>query len=396
MDKYLKVKKIMCISLTISLCVQRLSMAIGSTFLGISMVCFFYLLKTAYNNGDLRARVEPYRMYYLVFGFAILCFVPSVILSENFKDSLKLFFEMWFYRMMPFYIVTLFINNKKWLEKMFLFLLFSLSIDSLVAVGQIFLGITYRGWGFGGNSLNLASILSVIIPLVLIMILDNTVFVRLRKICLLLLACMILGILAGKSRGAWLTLSIITTILLLIYAMKNKKVVVCFLSAIICLGAFFIVSNDYKNRFLSITNVTDNTSNSARLSMWKASWNIIKDHPVVGVGLGQFGHEYQTKYFLEKRFSHYNHCHNNVLKIWAETGTFGVIGFLTMCFYILLSNFIVWLKDRNTYSLMICSSWLSFLIFGMFDVIIDHGAITKIWWFILGTLLVMLNEKKSL
>jgi len=370
-------------------------MAIGSIFLGISMLCFLYLLYKTYNNGDLKERVEPYKKYYLVFGFAMLCFIPSIVLSENFKDSLKLFFEMWVYRMMPFYIVTLFIKNSKWLEKMFLFLLFSLSIDSLVALGQVLLGMTYRGWGFGGNSLNLASILSVVIPLVLVIILDNTFLVRLKRITLLLLPCMMLGILAGKSRGAWLTLSIVTTILLLIYARKNKKIVVYFLTVLICLGTFFLTSSDYRNRLVSITNVTTNNSNLARFSLWKASWNIVKDHPVVGIGLGQFGHEYQTKYFLEKRFSHYNHCHNNILKIWAETGTIGVIGFLTMCLYILLSNFTAWLKYKNAYSLMIWSGWLSFLIFGMFDVIIDHGAITKIWWFLLGALLVMLNEKRN-
>lgn len=390
---YLKVKKIMAISLMMSLCFQRLSMAIGSIFLVISMVCFLCLLNKSYNNGDLRTKVEPYKKYYLVFGFAMLCFVPSVVLSENFKDSLKLFFEMYVYRMMPFYIVTLFINNNKWLEKMFLSLLFSLSIDSLVALGQVLFGVTNRGWGVGGNSINLASILSVVIPLVLVIILDNEVLVRLKKICLLLLPCMILGILVGKSRGAWLTLSIVTAILLSIYTMKNKKIVVYFLFASICLGAFFVTSNDYKNRLVSITNVTTNYSNLSRLSLWKASWNIIKDHPVVGIGLGQFGHEYQTKYFLEKRFSHYNHCHNNVLKIWTETGTLGVIGFLTMCLYILLSNFIAWLKYTNAYSLMIWIGWLSFLIFGMFDVIIDHGAITKIWWFLLGFLLVKANKK---
>lgn len=393
MTMYLKVKKIMAISLMMSLCFQRLSMAIGSIFLVISMVCFLCLLNKSYNNGDLRTKVEPYKKYYLVFGFAMLCFVPSVVLSENFKDSLKLFFEMYVYRMMPFYIVTLFINNNKWLEKMFLSLLFSLSIDSLVALGQVLFGVTNRGWGVGGNSINLASILSVVIPLVLVIILDNEVLVRLKKICLLLLPCMILGILVGKSRGAWLTLSIVTAILLSIYTMKNKKIVVYFLFASICLGAFFVTSNDYKNRLVSITNVTTNYSNLSRLSLWKASWNIIKDHPVVGIGLGQFGHEYQTKYFLEKRFSHYNHCHNNVLKIWTETGTLGVIGFLTMCLYILLSNFIAWLKYTNAYSLMIWIGWLSFLIFGMFDVIIDHGAITKIWWFLLGFLLVKANKK---
>lgn len=386
----------MAISLAVALCLQRLSMAIGSIFLGISIVCFLYLLKQSYNDRNLRERIEQYKAYYLIFAFTILSFLPSVIFSENMKDSLKLFCEMWFYRMMPFYIITLFIDSKKLLKLLFICLLCSISIDSLVALGQVLLGITYRGWGFGGNSLNLASILSIVIPIVLVVILDNTFLLNLKKKFSIAFFCMILGVLAGKSRGAWLTLSIVATIIILIYAMRNKRLLVYGILAFICLGGFFVTSNDYKNRFISIADTTINNSNLARISLWKSSWNMIKDHPIVGVGLGQFGNEYQTKYFLEKKFSHYNHCHNNILKIWTETGTIGLIGFLIMSLYILLSNFRIWFKDKNPYSLMIWSSWLSFMIFGMFDVIIDHAAITKIWWFLLGTLLVMLNKRLSL
>ena len=396
MSRHLNVKNTMAISLAVALCLQRLFMAIGSIFLGISIVCFLYLLKQSYNDRNLRERIEQYKAYYLIFAFTILSFLPSVIFSENMKDSLKLFCEMWFYRMMPFYIITLFIDSKKLLKLLFICLLCSISIDSLVALGQVLLGITYRGWGFGGNSLNLASILSIVIPIVLVVILDNTFLLNLKKKFSIAFFCMILGVLAGKSRGAWLTLSIVATIIILIYAMRNKRLLVYGILAFICLGGFFVTSNDYKNRFISIADTTINNSNLARISLWKSSWNMIKDHPIVGVGLGQFGNEYQTKYFLEKKFSHYNHCHNNILKIWTETGTIGLIGFLIMSLYILLSNFRIWFKDKNPYSLMIWSSWLSFMIFGMFDVIIDHAAITKIWWFLLGTLLVMLNKRLSL
>lgn len=43
---------------------------------------------------------------------------------------------------------------------------------------------------------------------------------------------------------------------------------------------------------------------------------------------------------------------------------------------------------------MIWGLWLSCMIFGMFDLIIDHSAITKVWWFLLGMLLVLENDRK--
>ena len=161
-----------------------------------------------------------------------------------------------------------------------------------------------------------------------------------------------------------------------------------------CLCVFFGMSDGFHKRLYSITNTSTNTSNLARISMWKASKNIIMDNPVVGVGLGQYGKVYQEKYYLEKRFQKYNHPHNNILKIWIETGTVGVIGFLLMTLFIFISGYKDWLKDKSPYSLIIWSGWLSFMIFGMFYVIIDHGAITKIWWFMLAAMLVLREKEK--
>ena len=391
----MKMKKAMAICLAIALCFQRLSMAAGSIFLGIATAIFLVLLYKAYKNGELRDKIEPYKCYYKVFGFMFLCMIPSLIFSADPKDSTKLFCEMFFYRMMPFYIITLFIDDAKWIKNIFIVLIVSLSVDSLVALGQLLLGMTSRGWGFGGNSLHLSSILSVMIPIVLVAIFDDSFDKGIKRICLLALPCLILGVLAGKSRGSWLTLCIVVPIIMAIYSFKNKKAFMAFLVALVCLGAFFGTSDVYKKRFTSIANVSTDNSNIARLSMWKASMNMIKDNPVVGVGLGQFGDAYQTKYYLDKRWKHYNHCHNNVLKIWSETGTIGVVGFLAMYLFILIANFKNWMKDKNPYSLINWCGWLSFIIFGMFDVIIDHGAITKIWWFVLAAMLALYNSEKD-
>ena len=391
----MKMKKAMAICLAIALCFQRLSMAAGSIFLGIATAIFLVLLYKAYKNGELRDRIEPYKCYYKVFGFMFLCMIPSLIFSADPKDSTKLFCEMFFYRMMPFYIITLFIDDAKWIKNIFIVLIVSLSVDSLVALGQLLLGMTSRGWGFGGNSLHLSSILSVMIPIVLVAIFDESIDSKIKKICMIALPCMILGVLAGKSRGSWLTLCIVVPIIMAIYSFKSKKILMSFFVAVLCLGVFFGTSDAYKKRFTSITNVSTDNSNLARTSMWKACKNIIIDYPVAGVGLGQFGDVYQTKYYLENRFKHFNHCHNNILKIWTETGTIGVIGFIGMSLFILISNFNNWIKERNPYFLIIWSGWLSFMIFGMFDVIIDHGAITKIWWFILAAMLALYNKEKT-
>jgi O-antigen ligase len=63
-------------------------------------------------------------------------------------------------------------------------------------------------------------------------------------------------------------------------------------------------------------------SDSKRVSMWRGSWHIFLDHPLLGTGLGTL----QTVYppyetlFDEKVV---NHSHNDYLEAFAETGIFG-------------------------------------------------------------------------
>ena len=113
MEKCIKVEKAMVICIAIALCFQRLSMAAGSIFWGISIACFLFLLYQSYKAGDLKSRAEGFEPYYKVIGFMLLCFIPSVIFSVDIKTSAKAFAEMWIYRLMPFFMVTLFVNNKK-------------------------------------------------------------------------------------------------------------------------------------------------------------------------------------------------------------------------------------------------------------------------------------------
>ena len=115
----MKVEKAMAICITIALCFQRLSMAAGSVFWGISIACFLFLLYQSYKLGHLRDRIDGFACYYKVIGFMMLCFIPSVILSVDIKTSAKAFAEMWIYRLMPFFMVTLFVNNKRWLKNIY-------------------------------------------------------------------------------------------------------------------------------------------------------------------------------------------------------------------------------------------------------------------------------------
>lgn len=390
-----RVKKLMAVCIAIALCFQRLSMAMGSIFWGIAIACFLFLLYKSYKAGDLCARVRIFRNYYKVIALLLLCFIPCVVFSVDIKTSFKAFAEMWIYRLMPFFMVTLFIHNKQWLKTIVVAFVIATCIDCLVAAYQVYGMHAFRGWGFGGHTLNLASLLCIMVPMYAVVVFDDIFSEKLKNICKVALICCVIGLIAGKSRGAWLTLAITLPLVSCYYIVQSKKALAICLIIVLAIGAGFASSKQYKKRLLSIGNTTTDVSNADRIRVWQSCFKMISDYPITGVGLGNFKKVYNKGHYrLKTTVQDLPHSHNNYLQLWSEGGTIGFFGFMTMTLFILFSNLKMWLKTKIPYYLMIWGAWLGFMIFGMFDLIIDHSAITKTWWFLLGALLVYINDSK--
>ncbi|MBN1590301.1 MAG: O-antigen ligase family protein [Pirellulales bacterium] len=70
-----------------------------------------------------------------------------------------------------------------------------------------------------------------------------------------------------------------------------------------------------------------------RVQYWQSTWALIKDHPVLGCGPGQFQNGY-TAYKLPEASEEVADPHNFLLEIWATAGTGGVLALLAVlgCF----------------------------------------------------------------
>lgn len=387
----MKEEKYLAICICIAVCFQRLSMAAGSIFWGLSIAIFLYLFYRNYKANNIGNITKNYAGYYKAFAVFAICTLPSVFLSSDLSESLKKFLEMCIYRVVPFFMVTLFLKNTQWIKNIFLIFIAATSIDSLVAVGQLLFGYGNRGWGFGGNTLNLASLLCVLMPILLVIILDDKFSQKSKNICKIALICCFAGLLAGKSRGAWLTLAIMLPMVSYIYILKSKKVMAMFLIVCLAIGGFFATSDTFKQRLVSTTNVTTDRSNVERLNMWQGAINMAIDYPILGVGLGGFENNYNNIYKPEGA-KNFMHCHNNILQILAESGIVGLFGFSYLACYIFFNSLNEWRKTKEPYSLMIWGAWLGFMSFGMFDLTMDHSAITKAMWFLFGCILVFKNK----
>ena len=103
-------------------------------------------------------------------------------------------------------------------------------------------------------------------------------------------------------------------------------------------GALFLVGSEglVKNISQSQSEVQAEMPASERFSrrdIWSATGQLIRDHPMLGVGLGAFQFAY-TKYDRSSGTQRVEQSHNDYLQIVADAGLIG--GFLSLVFIILL------------------------------------------------------------
>ncbi len=79
-------------------------------------------------------------------------------------------------------------------------------------------------------------------------------------------------------------------------------------------------------RFAGLFNVTGGTS-GFRLALWHSAWQMIRDHPLLGVGPDNFLYAYRTRYVLPTAWEEFNlsHPHNLVMDYAARLGLLGLL-----------------------------------------------------------------------
>jgi O-antigen ligase len=86
-------------------------------------------------------------------------------------------------------------------------------------------------------------------------------------------------------------------------------------------------------RFLGVAQISftnpsgQDYSTAERLAHWIAGLHMFMDHPVLGVGVGNYPDAY-SKYFITIFTTSLGHAHNYYINIAAETGSIGLIAFL--------------------------------------------------------------------
>lgn len=161
-------------------------------------------------------------------------------------------------------------------------------------------------------------------------------FVVASLFSLLSLAC----VFYAGSRGAWLSLfaGFVTLLFLTVKdkrAINYKKVIVVFL--IIAMTAIFLDLGWVFERLQSITDLSTNMNNLERLWMLQGGIEMLKDHPFVGIGIGQFEEVYND--YKRENAGTFTHLHCVFLHIAVEIGIIGFLLFSILAYKVLKTGF---------------------------------------------------------
>jgi len=170
-----------------------------------------------------------------------------------------------------------------------------------------------------------------------------------------------------KSVGGWFILIIVFSLFLLLGKLLNKKSILI-IASLILLFVAIAVNRELKEAYFK----KPLFSLTKRISYWKETVEIIKQHPLTGVGAGNFS-------LKETRAAH-----NSYLQIWAETGILGLLSWL-MIVFIFIKKGIKTLYSRNGYyNLGIFMSGLSFLLYNLIDFSFFISQVAFLFWIALG------------
>ncbi|MBL7070213.1 MAG: O-antigen ligase family protein [Candidatus Omnitrophica bacterium] len=179
------------------------------------------------------------------------------------------------------------------------------------------------------------------------------------------------ALLLTKSLGVFLSLLIAAVIYFLLKGRLKKKHIVILCGLIVICGLIFIVRTNAQK-----LHQTPSFSTLMRLGYWRDTLQIIKSHPFIGVGPGNFN-------LLQSRYSH-----NSYLQICAEVG---LIGFLPFIWFLVagvagLGKKIKHPPQPHIYLAGTAASCV-FLLHNIIDFGFFLPEVSMIWWLIMGLVL---------
>ena len=201
-------------------------------------------------------------------------------------------------------------------------------------------GVDFVAWltnynGRPGSSLGnpnfFAGFIVVLIPVAVMQAFKTSGIIKFSWTALL--AMLLLNLVFTRTRGAWIACgaSLIFVFSLLKFSRKTFFV---FVSMLILVSSVFLFNNSLLPR---LSKTDGNPAVTERFFKWHVAMEMIKAHPVLGVGAGNLKVNFALyQYIVKEKFNFSlrgtseSNVHNEFLQVWAESGTMGLLAFILL------------------------------------------------------------------
>jgi len=304
-----------------------------------------------------------------------------------------------------YFIIKYELNNKKQINILLKSYIVISFILCAVGIVQYFTGFALEGEFLKvfetGKNVRIAStlynpnafgayLILIIFPVIMLGVYEKN---KSKKMMYILLSILMLtNILMTYSRNALLGFGLGAIVLVIIYSYK----------LIYALGGFGIIILFIPSVFERIKSVTNMSGNVIRIKLWKTALMMIKEHPILGVGNGNYVTRYNEYIFKYKELRYYSYrnfpAHNSYLKVQSELGIIGIVSFLGVIVTALLRirKFYTATEDKfhKPFYMGVMASMCAFLFMNISDNLFFVPKATTYFWFLLATAEALLNQGK--
>ncbi|MCX6784400.1 MAG: O-antigen ligase family protein [Candidatus Komeilibacteria bacterium] len=198
------------------------------------------------------------------------------------------------------------------------------------------------------------------------------------------LATIALGIIAiilAKSDGAIIGL-LVGLIIFFLLAGKKTAIITGIIIVLGVVSFFFIIPANFQSL---ITNnlLFKNWSGQVRLYQWQETLGMLKDHPVLGVGLDNYQTAF-TPYQKTTGIEIFKYPHNIFLNFWSELGLLGLISVLWLIISFFKTTLLSIFNNPNRLIYLgLLAGFITLLIHGLVDVPFFKNDLAVLWWLII-------------
>ncbi len=166
-------------------------------------------------------------------------------------------------------------------------------------------------------------------PLTIIAITNLTNFLDKRKwIYLSCAGLFTFAMVLAKSEAALAALMVTLILLGLSQPIWRKKT-----AAVAVVLVIISFALPFSRSYLIEKIAWQDSSEQVRISQWKETWELLKDHSILGVGLSGFPSAL-VPYHRDTHLEIFQYPHNIFLNIWVELGLLGLIAFFMLTFLV--------------------------------------------------------------